>query len=68
MYCPRPIVCPPRCMYRDSYIPREVPYIHPIVHVNRQHIVNVPRHIYQPITRNVVVDPCYPRRYGRPYY
>ncbi|OMP66356.1 hypothetical protein BTO28_12915 [Domibacillus epiphyticus] len=63
MYRPiRPVVCPPRCVVRDYYTPRVVPYIHPIVNVNRQHIVNVPRHIYRPITRNVIVDPGYPRR------
>ncbi len=55
----RPIICPPKCVFHDSYIKREVPVIHPIVNVNRQHIVNVPRHIYQPVTRNVVVDPGY---------
>ncbi|MCP3763035.1 hypothetical protein NLX67_11620 [Domibacillus sp. A3M-37] len=57
----RPIVCPPRCVVHNTYIKREVPVIHPIININRQHIVNVPRHMYQPITRNEVVDPGYPR-------
>jgi hypothetical protein len=56
----RPVVCPPQCVVRDYYTPREVPVIHPIVNINRQHIVNVPRHIYQPVTRNIVVDNRYP--------
>jgi hypothetical protein len=56
----RPIVCPPQCIVKDTYIQREIPVIHPVVTINRQHIVNVPRHIYQPITRNEVVDPGYP--------
>ncbi len=60
MFCPRPVVCPPRFVVHDCFIPREVPYIHPVVHINRHNIVNVPRHIYRPITRNVVVDPGYP--------
>ncbi|OLN21517.1 hypothetical protein BTO30_14395 [Domibacillus antri] len=65
----RPVMCPPKCVVRDYYTTREVPFIHPIININRQNIVNVPRHIYQPITRNVVVDPGYPTRCcGRPYY
>ena len=55
----RPIVCPPQCVVRDYYTTREVPVIHPIININRQHIVNVPRHIYQPTTRNEVVDSAY---------
>jgi hypothetical protein len=58
-HCP-PIVCDPRYVVRDCYIPREVPVVHPIVNVNRHVIVNVPKHYYQPITRNVVVDPGCP--------
>lgn len=55
----RPVICPPQCVVRDYYTTREVPVIHPIINVNRQHIVNVPRHIYQPVTRNVVMDNGY---------
>ncbi|EHL79581.1 hypothetical protein HMPREF1015_01003 [Bacillus smithii 7_3_47FAA] len=58
----RPIECPPRYNVRNHYVPRQVPYIHPVVNVNRYNIVNVPRHIYRPVTRNVVVDPGYPTR------
>lgn len=58
----RPIVCPPQCVVKDTYTTREIPVIHPVVTIHRQHIVNVPRHIYQPITRNEVVDPGYPQR------
>ncbi|MBB3853984.1 hypothetical protein BV455_00561 [Parageobacillus caldoxylosilyticus] len=60
MFCPRPVICPPRFVVRDCFIPRVVPFIHPVVHINRHNIVNVPRHIFRPITRNVVVDPGYP--------
>ncbi|HHY74128.1 MAG TPA: hypothetical protein GX497_13085 [Bacillus bacterium] len=58
----RPIMCPPRYVEHNRFVPRVVPYIHPVINVNRTHIVNVPRHIYQPVTRNVVIDPGYPRR------
>jgi hypothetical protein len=52
----QPVICPPQYCVHDYYMARMVPYIHPVVHVNRQNIINVPQHIYQPITRNVVVD------------
>jgi hypothetical protein len=58
----RPVICPPRHVVRDRYIPRVIPYIHPVEYINRHNIVNVPRHIYRPFTRNVVVDPGYPTR------
>lgn len=54
-----PIICPPRYVVRDYYTPRIVPHIHPIVNINRQNIVYVPRHIYSQTTRNIVVDPGY---------
>ncbi len=55
-----PIQCPPQYVVRDCYVPRVVPYVHPVVIVNRQNIVNVPHHIYQPVVQNVVNDPGYP--------
>jgi hypothetical protein len=62
----RPIVCPPLCRYTDSYIQREVPYIQPLINVNRQHIVDVPRTYYEQINRNVIVPP-YQNAYGNQY-
>jgi spore coat protein D len=56
----RPVIYPPQFCIHDYYTTREVPHIHPVIHVNRQNIVNVPRHIYQPITRNIVADPGCP--------
>ncbi|QDP38786.1 hypothetical protein FN924_00115 [Radiobacillus deserti] len=56
----KPIVCPPKYVVHNRYTPRVVPYIHPVVHVNRNHIVNIPRHIVRPVVRNEVVDPGYP--------
>jgi len=56
----KPIYCDPEYIVHDTYIPRYVPYIHPIIHVNRKNIVNVPQHIYQSQTRDVVVDPGCP--------
>ena len=52
----KPICCPPQYCVRDYCTPRMVPVIHPIVTINRQNIVDVPQHYYQPITRNVVVN------------
>jgi len=61
----QPIVCPPLCRFTDSYVQREVPYIQPLINVNRQHIVNVPRTEYVQINRNVVVPPT--QNFGTPY-
>ena len=61
-----PIVCPPLCRYTDSYVKREVPYIQPLINVNRQHIVDVPRTYYREINQTVVVPPNrMPYGYGR---
>lgn len=61
--CP-PIVCDPQYVFHDCYVPREVPVIHPIIHVQRHHIVNIPKHYYQSSTKNTVVDPGCP---GKPH-
>jgi hypothetical protein len=69
MICP-PIMCKPQYRIRDLYIPRMVPYVHPIVNINRHIVVNVPQHYYVPMTRNVIVDPGCPGCAGvrrRPY-
>ncbi|MEK4758864.1 hypothetical protein MHH85_01165 [Viridibacillus sp. FSL E2-0187] len=60
----QPVVCPTQYQFNDCYVEREVPVIHPIVTVNRKHIVNVPRHYYTQSTENVVVDPGDPGRPG----
>lgn len=57
--CP-PIVCPPVYQYHDCYVQREVPIIQPVIRINRQIIVNVPRYIVAPETRNEVIDPGCP--------
>ena len=41
-YSCAPIVCDPQYVIHDHFIPREVPVIHPIIHVHRHNIVNVP--------------------------
>ena len=33
----RPVVCPTQYRCHDKFVPREVPFIHPIVNVNRVH-------------------------------
>ena len=50
----QPIVCPTQYRCHDQFIPREVPVIHPIVNVNRQHFVDVPRHYWTETTENVM--------------
>lgn len=52
----QPVIYPPQYCMHDYYTTRVVQHIHPVIHVNRQNIINVPQHIYQPITRNMVVD------------
>ncbi|MFB9757176.1 hypothetical protein [Ectobacillus funiculus] len=54
------IYCDPQYIVNDRYTEREVTYVHPIVHVNREHIVYVPRHVYEEHTINEVIDPGYP--------
>ncbi len=39
---------------RDSFLPRMQPVIHPIVNVNREHIVNVPQHFYTVTNENIM--------------
>lgn len=56
----KPIYCDPQYIVHDTFVPRFVPVIHPIVHVNRQNIVNVPQHIFQNSERTEVIDPGYP--------
>lgn len=48
-----PIVCPTQYRCHDSFVQREVPFIHPIVNVNRVNTVNVPRHYFTESTQNV---------------
>ncbi|GGH75195.1 spore coat protein D [Pullulanibacillus pueri] len=57
-HCPEneTIYCDPQTIVHDTYIPRVVTYVHPIVHVNRQNIVDVPRHVYPQSYETVVAD------------
>lgn len=56
----QPVVCPPDYRFHDEFMPREVPVIHPIVNVNRQHYVDVPRHYFTETTENVMGAPVFP--------
>ncbi|RWR06962.1 spore coat protein D [Siminovitchia fortis] len=51
----RPIHCPPRYRVHNRFVHRPQPIIHPVVHVNRLHIVDVPKHIHRPVIRNEIV-------------
>ncbi len=50
----RPVVCPTQYRCHDRFVPREVPFIHPIVNVNRVHTVEIPRHYFTETTQNVM--------------
>ncbi|AOV06485.1 hypothetical protein [Sporosarcina ureilytica] len=50
----QPIVCPPVYRCHDQFSQREVPVIHPVVNVNRHHVVDVPRHYYTETTQDVM--------------
>ena len=58
----QPVICPPQYRYSDQFIPRQVPVIHPVVNVNRQHMVDVPRHYYTETTENVMGAPMVANR------
>ncbi|WP_255428517.1 spore coat protein D [Sporosarcina sp. resist] len=65
----QPIVCPTQYRCHDRFVPREVPFIHPIVNVNRVHTVEIPRHYFTETTQNVMGqtiqgNPCGERRRG----
>ena len=56
----QPIICPPEYICHDRFVTQEVPYIHPIVNVNREHIIPVPRHYFTETTENVMAEPVMP--------
>lgn len=69
-----PIVCPPQYRCHDTFIPREVPFIHPIVNVNRQHYADFPRHYFTESNVTIPAPPVqsrpgfgFPQFGGRPF-
>lgn len=56
----QPVVCPTQYRCHDQFFPVQQPYVHPIVNVNRQHPVIVPRHYYTETTENVMGQPVFP--------
>lgn len=60
----QPVICPPQYRYFDQFTPRQVPVIHPIVNVNRQHVVDIPEHFYTETTENVMGAPLTEGRRG----
>ncbi|WP_240452372.1 hypothetical protein [Virgibacillus sp. YIM 98842] len=53
----KPIMLPPKFVAHDHKVQRMQPIVQPIVHVDRYNIVDVPRPIYRPMRKRVVVDP-----------
>lgn len=49
----QPVVCPTQYRFNDCYTKQEMPFIHPIVNVNRHHVVGVPQHYYTETTEDV---------------
>ncbi|MCI1858133.1 MAG: spore coat protein D [Sporolactobacillus sp.] len=56
----KPIYCDPEYVIHDTFVPRYVPVIHPVIHVTRKNIVNVPKHIVKESGKTEIVDPGYP--------
>lgn len=56
--------CDPKYIVTDKYTDKEVVYVHPIKHINREHIRYVPRHVYQEETIHEVIDPGDPGKCG----
>lgn len=63
-HCPNsqvsPIVCPPEYRFHECYTTQEVPYVHPIVNVNRHNVIGVPQHYYTETTEDVMGNFYYP--------
>lgn len=58
----QPVVCPTQYRFNDCFTTQEIPYIHPIVNVNRHNIVGVPQHYYTETTENVMGSTIMPGR------
>ncbi|MEB9626166.1 hypothetical protein BK741_32235 [Bacillus thuringiensis serovar iberica] len=58
--CNERIYCDPKYIIKNTYVEKKVTYVHPVIHINREHIQYVPRHVYEEKTINEVVDPGYP--------
>lgn len=50
----QPVVCPTQYRFHNQFVPQEVPFIHPIVNVNRVNTVQIPRHYYTETTETVM--------------
>jgi len=57
-FAQQPVILPPLCRYTDSYTKREVPFIQPLININRQHTIDVPKTYYETINQNVAVSPA----------
>lgn len=58
--CNERIYCDPKYIIKDTYIEKEVTFVHPIIYINRENIQYVPRHVYEEKTIHEVIDPGYP--------
>ncbi|WP_143242243.1 spore coat protein D [Bhargavaea cecembensis] len=60
----RPVICPTTYRFHDSFTEREVPFVHPVVNVNRQNVVNVPRHYFTETSASVPGRDIYDPGFG----
>ncbi|WP_143561171.1 hypothetical protein [Sporosarcina sp. P20a] len=58
----QPVFCPPQYRFNDCFTKQEMPFIHPIVNVNRHHVVGVPQHYYTETTEDVMGSTIMPGR------
>ena len=49
----QPIICPTQYRVHDTFMPQELPVVHPFVNVNRQHTVQIPRHYYTEVNETM---------------
>ncbi|MBD7907567.1 hypothetical protein [Sporosarcina gallistercoris] len=49
----QPVICPTQYRFHDTFMPQELPVVHPFVNVNRQHTVQIPRHYYTEVNETM---------------
>ncbi|WP_242071572.1 hypothetical protein [Bacillus thuringiensis] len=54
--CKETIHCKPKYIINDTYTEKEITYIHPVIHINREHVRYVPHHVYEEETITEVID------------
>ncbi|SDM83918.1 hypothetical protein SAMN04488137_2177 [Fictibacillus solisalsi] len=58
---PKKDYCEPEYIVKDEYTEKEVTFVHPIIHIEREHIKYVPRHVYKEESIYELIDPGFPK-------